>query len=540
MKNKVLLLAALLALGVTSCGGNKPVEPSSEQGDESQIVTPSSDEQGQTSNIEEPSSTPVTPSSQQVTTSSEATQPSSEAPASSQPAESSLPPEEQPQDYQLCTILGFENGGEAIKGKLVYWHGDGGHIDISEGTGEDRQYLILDYTAGWQWYSGQVFLATPYAEAGDVLSVEFDVVPSVAGTITVNGNLFTLEANKTNHIKYKVTVGVNLRAIDLQFGVYEGNVIYPNCKFKFTEPLIRPFNGTYHKATFGVVIGDSAIQAMSYYVKHGQKLFFVPDYSDFEATLGQNKVVKGWKDNAGNYATTNSVINDDTQYILEIVDKDSLEKRILTYKLGNETIHTEEVYDGLPANTPTFAWYEIGFGHSAVGYYDDQGLTQAHNFAAPVTGNQTIYVKREMSPSTYVDWGWAPDATFVAEEDKYTASNLNCGLAPGNETWRVQINFMNVPSAAGVTYVLSFKYKLTVAQEGAGAGNCQVWDGGTTQGFGVCALTPDGAEHEVFKEYNGDDSAIDSFEKLTFELGQCGNGASIEISELNITMSKNA
>ena len=415
---------------------------------------------------------------------------------------------------------------------MTYWFGEGGNIAISEGTGADKEYLIFDYTAGGQWFSGQVFVATPYAEAGDILSVEFDVVPSVAGTITVNGNLFTLEANKTNHVKYKVTVGANLRAIDLQFGKYDGNVIYPSCQFKFTEPLIRPFNGEYHKVTFGMIVGDSVNEAFSYYVKHGQKLFYVLDTSSFASMLPENMVVKGWKDNAGNYASTNSVINADTQYTLEIVDKESIEKRTITYKLGTQTIRTDEVNDGLPASAPAFEWYEIGFGHNAVGYYDDQGLTQEHDFSAPVSSNQTIFVKRAMNPSLFVQWGWAPEATFVADADKYTASNLNCGTAPGNQSWNVQINFPNVPAENGFIYTLSFKYKLTATAAGA----VQVYDAAAQ--IWLDNLNNDGAEHVIEKTYAGSDYAVNSFEKLTFELGLCGGGTTIEIYDLNLVMSK--
>lgn len=526
MKNKILLFAALFALGVTSCGG-KPVEPSSEKGDESQIVAPSSDEQGQTSNSEEPSSTPVTPSSQ-VTPSSETTQPSSEAPASSQPAESSLPPEEQPQDYQLCTITGYEYGGEAVKGKLVYWFGENGNLAVREGTGADKDYLIFDYTAGVQWYSGQIFLATPYAEAGDDLRVEFDVVPSVAGTIRVNGTAFNLVADQTNHIKYRVTVGDNLRAIDLQFGEYEGNVICPSGTFKFTQPVIKPFNGTYHKATFGVIVGDSVVEAFSYYVKHGQKLFHVLDYSDFEAMLEAGKVIKGWKDNAGNYATTNTVVNADVDYLLEIVDEASIVKHTITYKVGTQVIHTEQANDGTPISAPEFAWNEIGFGFKADGFYDNDGLTQPHDFAAAVSDDQTIYVKRVINPSLYVQWGWAPEATFQYTDSKFSASNLNCGTAPGNQGWNVQVNFPNVPAENGVNYKLSFKYKLTSPAAGA----VQVYDAAAQ--IWLDNLNNDGAEHLIEKSYSGSDYTINSFEKLTFELGQCGANTAIEIYDLSL------
>lgn len=526
MKNKILLFAALLALGVTSCGG-KPSskEEQSEQPVPSSEVAPASSEQGpaETSQTVEPSSTPVIPSS-------EAPKPSSEAPASSQPAESSLPPEEQPQDYQLCTLLGYEFGGEAIKGKLVYWYGEGGNIAISEGTGEDKQYLIMDYTAGGQWFSGQVFVATPYAAAGDDLRVEFDVIPSVAGTITVNGNLFTLVANQTNHIKYRVTVGDNLRAIDLQFGKYDGNVIYPSATFKFTEPTIKPFNGTYHKASFGMMMGATYSEALSYYVKHGQKLFYVMDTSAFASYLPEGMVVKGWKDTQGNYATTETVVNADVEYSLEIVNAASITKRTVTYKVGSQVIRTDEVNDGTPISAPTFAWNEIGFGYNAVGFYDNEGLTQDHDFTAAVSSDQVIYVKRVINPSLYVQWGWAPEATFEYTDSKFSASHLNCGTAPGNQGWNVQVNFPNVPAENGVNYKLSFKYKLTSPAAGA----VQVYDAAAQ--IWLDNLNNDGAEHLIEKSYSGSDYSINSFEKLTFELGQCGDNTAIEIYDLSLVI----
>ena len=517
MKNKILLLAALLALGVTSCGG-KPAEPSSEQGNESQIVTPSSEQQGQTSKQDDPSSQAVTPSS-------EVTPQSSEAPASSQPAESSLPPEEQPQDYELCTMIGCENGDNAVKGKLIYWFGEGGNLSISDGTGDDKDYLIVDYSAGWQWFSGQIFVATPYAEEGDILKVEFDVIPTVAGTITVNHVTYNLQANQVNHIKYKVTVESNLRAIDLQFGVYENNVIYPNCKFKFTQPTIKPFNGTYHKVSFGMMMGTTFSEATSYYVKHGQKLFYVMDVSAFASALPAGMVVKGWKDNGGQYASTDTVINADKQYTLEIVNESAITKRTITYKLGNQVIHTEQVNDGVPTSAPQFTWKEIGFGYGAAGYYDNDGLTQEHDFSATVSSDQVIYVKRVLNPTIWMAWPAAPEAVFTATENKYSITGLNCGIAPGNQAYEVQINFPNFPTENGVSYTLSFKYKLTANYNG----NCQVWDSGITSGFGICTLTADGEEHAVTKTYQGSDYSIDSYEKITFELGQCDNGTSIEI-----------
>lgn len=525
MKNKILLFAALFALGVTSCGG-KPAseEQPSEQPVPSSEVTPASSEQGpaETSQTVEPSSTPVTPSS-------EAPQPSSEAPASSQPAESSLPPEEQPQDYQLCTITGYEYGGEAVKGKLVYWSGEGGNIVIRDGTGDDNQYLIVDYTAGWQWYSGQLFLATPYAEAGDDLRVEFDVIPSAAGTITVNGNTFDLVANQTNHIKYRVTVGANLRAIDFQFGKYD-NVIYPDATFKFTEPVIKPFNGVYHKASFGMMLGTTYQEAMSYYVKHGKTLFYVMDTSSFASFLPEGMVVKGWKDANGNYASTSTVINADTQYELEIVNEASITKRTVTYKVGEQVIHTEQVNDGTPTSAPEFAWNEIGFGFKADGFYNNAALTETHDFTAAVTSDQVIYVKKVINPSLFVQWGWAPEATFSYTDSKFSASNLNCGTAPDNQGWNVQVNFPNVPAENGVNYKLSFKYKLLAPAAGA----VQIYDAAAS--IWLDNLNNDGQEHAIEKSYSGSDYAINSFEKLTFELGQCGDDTAIEIYDLSLVV----
>ena len=534
MKSKILLFTALLALGITACGGkpSSQEQPKSEEPAPSSEVQPASSETQPTTSEQAPVSSEQSPaSSEQGPASSQQTPASSEqGPASSQPAESSIPPEDLPQNYELCTMVGYENGGEAIKGKLVYWFGEGGNLNVSEGTGEDKEYLIFDYTPGWQWYSGQIFVATPYAEAGDSLKVEFDVIPSAAGVITVNGNLFNLQANQTNHISYKVTVTDNLRAIDLQFGKNDGNVIYPASTFKFTQPTIKPYNGVYHKVSFGMMTGTTYSEALSYYVKDGKALFYVLDYSSFASFLPPEMVVKGWKDSNGQYATTSTVITADTQYTLEIVSQSSIVKRTVTYKVGTEVIHTDEVNDGTATSAPTFAWNEIGFGYAAVGFYDDAGLNQAHDFTNVVSSDQVIYVKRALSPSVWMNWPTAPEATFVATDSKYTITGLNCGKAPGNQSWEVQVNFPNVPAENGVSYTLSFKYKLTAAANG----NVQLWENDSNY-LALGALVADGAEHAVTKTYNGGDYAsINSFGKLTFELGQCDNNTGIEIYDLSL------
>ena len=148
-----------------------------------------------------------------------------------------------------------------------------------------------------------------------------------------------------------------------------------------------------------------------------------------------------------------------------------------------------------------------------------------------LAAGQTIYVKKVMNPTTWVQWGWAPEATFEATENKYTASHLNCGTAPGNEGWNVQINFPNLPAETGYTYTLSFKYKLTALANG----NCQAWDAPTSTGMGITALEADGQEHTVSKTYSGSDyAAFDAFEKMTIELGQCGADTTFEIYDLSI------
>ena len=539
MKNKILFLAALLALGMTSCGGsnNQPsaqpstpdttsaAAPSSEATPTTSAVTPSSTPVAPSSNPTVPSSTPAT-SKPVEQSSTPVSQPSS------QPVQSSEPAEEQPQDKDLMLLLGMEYGGEAVPGKLVYWTGEGASVNFSEGKGDDSDYLIMDYTAGSQWYGFQLFIATPYGEAGDDVRVEFDIIPSVGGDVTLNGQVFTLKANEVNHIKYRTTVAANLRAVDMQFGKYAGNVFYPSATFKVAQPVIKPFNGVYHKASFGMMVGTQYSEMLSYYVKDGKTLFYVIDSAEFAEYLPEGMVLKGWKDSEGNYASLTTVVTSDVQYVMEIVNESQIVKHDVVYKLGEQAIHTDKVNDGVPASAPTLAWNEVGFGYAVVGFFDDQALTQAHDFTANVSADQVIYVKRVMNPTTYVQWGWAQTATFVATDSKYTASGLNCGTAPGNQGWNVQINFANVPAENGVNYKLSFKYKLTAQANG----NAQVWDGQATTGFGVSELVCDGQEHLVEKTYSGSDYSIDVFEKLTFELGVCGDNTAIEIYELALVV----
>ena len=65
-------------------------------------------------------------------------------------------------------------------------------------------------------------------------------------------------------------------------------------------------------------------------------------------------------------------------------------------------------------------------------------------------------------------------------------------------------------------------------------GNCQVYDSGINGGFGITTLTADGAEHAVTNTYHGSDYGINSFEKLTFELGLCDNDTAIEIYDFSL------
>lgn len=102
-------------------------------------------------------------------------------------------------------------------GYLCLWADDnwcGSKVTISAATATKNEYSITRAVTGSCWFGTQMF----YAETAGAYSVSFKVTSSVAGDVTINGTVHTLEANVATTISFDSTLTETANLIEIQLG----------------------------------------------------------------------------------------------------------------------------------------------------------------------------------------------------------------------------------------------------------------------------------------------------------------------------------
>ncbi len=110
--------------------------------------------------------------------------------------------------------------------KWMYWAGDGSAVESVKY--HDGTVTVKTKQIGWAFYGIQLFYQDSSFEVGENVKITMTVKASHAGSITVRGNAFKLEANQATTIDiYTSQVEGNTSTIGIQLGVSNGGEDYP-------------------------------------------------------------------------------------------------------------------------------------------------------------------------------------------------------------------------------------------------------------------------------------------------------------------------
>lgn len=502
MKNKLKLfvLATILSMGLTACGGgNKKPTESTDTG------TPSETDTGGES-----------------TTDTEETEPGSETDTGSETTEEVPPEEDNPNiAYFENLIEGAEADVQANKGKLVLWYGYGLGGNVTNVSFTEQNEISIDYTNTGNWYGVQLFYALPYGEENDEINISFDVTATVTGGITLNGKAFDLTANQKLSISENKTIGgANLTAISLQLGV-DGKGPLPSGNIKMSQPVIKDLKNAYHKVNF--MVGEKS--AKSIYVKDSRT---VAAPEDPKAPSGQ--VFRGWfEKNTNNEFNPNALVTKAVDYEARFINESEASKYTVTIMNGTDVLAELEVTEGRSVPTDKIV---PPFAYKLRNLYKDAGKSDLYN-GEGITGNTTLYADLVVSP----DATWMNDSGGIAipamhfENDAEGALHFK-GMNPWGsaDAWVVQVNF-SVPAGEAGTYHINFDYKVN-----ADGADVHIWDSGTSTSYGFIELPTASSYTSKTVEFPG--STLTSKAILTFEFGKIAGTTPIDFYLTNVRLVK--
>ena len=483
MKHKNLLILALSAAMLASCGGNS----SSAAGASSANPGPSTSQSADGSS-----------SSRTRTRSSD-----SDASSVSKPTAASLP-DTLPEiaGTNIAYVGGLESGGEsaakANPGNLYEWHGDGGNVlSFTYGNGE----YSINYTPGWAWYGCQIFYAAPYAQANDVYTIRLCIYSDVAGTIRVNGNnvdlvwgwnvvtqSFTVPADGATIVSIQLGIPGD-EAAGVPASALQGSFI------KLKDLEIYDAVNTYHQVNF--VSGENVLKSIP--VRDG-KTVAAP-----AITAPQGKIFEGWYVGEEPF-DPNAPITKDTLVEAVFVDESEVTTYNVTFQFKGQTYTVLKAVEGKPVSTSDV---DAPFGYAIDGFFVDAAFTTPYNNEA-INEATTLYIKAHVAPTTYYHEGQVAREERVGPNGEFITEYHNNGFTDG---WNIQVNFVPPVGDAGKTYVFTAQYSLVGT---AATGSYQVYDGGSIV---AGDLPPQASLTEIRIEYPGGVLSKNGY--LTFELGLC-------------------
>ena len=391
----------------------------------------------------------------------------------------------------------FAFSGEAVKGQLTYWNGEGAEVTAHTYNSTDKLYeLTYDQTAAAKFYSVQVFYALPYATQNEKYDVSWTVYSDVAGSISINGAVHAIQEGENVINLFDVTVPGNNRLLDVQLGV---NITYPNdftslggTSFKCKAPIVHDKNeNTYYEVKF--MNGEDVLKDIQ--VKAGATVVAPAD-----PTPATGLTFTGWFDGENKY-TASTAINAAHTYVANF--SDSVTLYTVTVMEGANVLKEIEVIAGEQVNLSSVQAWGASFK-----FFSDSGLATPFDATTAINADTTIYAKRGVAaPGVYNEYDWAYAAS--TETGEYVASFKGGAFA---DAWKGQINFENAPVGEnGKTYRLTFVYSSDTAFEYKFCKN-----GGSYDYYGGGSIVI-GEQQTATIEFAG--GTIDPVNKLTFEVG---------------------
>lgn len=410
--------------------------------------------------------------------------------------------------------FGYGEETSLAKGKLAYWAGDGGEIKNTVKSGNNYSF---DFTAGWAWYGGQIFYKLPYGEAGDSIHVKLNFVSPVAGKIQLNAQEKVIAIGE-NVLEYDVDGGAT--TISLQLGTNGGGALATgHYELKVVSIQDQTPGAKYHNVQFRS--GETTLKNIE--VKD-QKTVAAPA----SPAAPEGKVFAGWK--AGEVAWSETLaITKDYVFVPEFADASNT--FTVTFKDGSTVLGTANPVKGQATQVPE--GLAIPFGYKALGWYTDEALTKAFDLSTPVTADTTLYLKKCLAPTTWLN---AAEAGWVIPADKqenladgaYHIKDLEAWPA-GSESWHIQVNFAPAPAGTtGKTVTISVDYQIN----GQG-GVAQVFENTT---IGEAKTLVSGSRQTATFSYAG--GTLGKGSKLTFELGKVSGVTAIDFTIYSITVTE--
>lgn len=417
---------------------------------------------------------------------------------------------------------GAESLASSFAGTWISWAGDGGSISSFAYNATSGHYE-LSYSAGWAFYSVQLFYALPYAQANDSYKVRWEVESDAAGIVQINGRQVNLKQG-SNLLGFDVTQG-NGATISMQMGYMNGSEHTPltdgtSLKFKPVRIYDTDTTHNYNHVTFsldGTVLRDI-------YVREGQKV------EAPEVAAQQGKVFTGFFDGDAEFDASVAPTKD-ANYTAKYVAKTMENTCEVTLMLGSNELTKLDVFKGKKLIIPGDLKY--GFGQKLKGLYRDSAFTQAFSLDSAISEDLVLYVKTQVDfESTYVNDGGLgyqiPSSWKTYNDDgSITLSFLGWGRT---DKWHIQANFTDslIRGQLGESYTITFVYSIN--QEGADA---QVYDGNTLD----MANLNVGERQTASVTYEGGEHAGDF--KLTFEFGSIDLDAAVVFTLHSIAIAKN-
>ena len=475
MKHKSLFVLAGAVLLLASCGGTPGSEGSSSKSGSSE----SSSSKSSKSSSSRESSSSTSSSSRSV------------------PTEASLPDLPAKEGTNVTYIDHLGSGGESLAkqnaGGFYVWAGDGGRND---GLYFDQGDIVVEYATGWAWYGVQVFYEPTYAQVGDVYNIRIALHSDVEGSITMNGEVFNLVWG-WNVLEQERTVTAANTTVSMQLGLVSGEVMM-GAVMRFRSIEIYDKTNTYHETKF--VNGEEVLKDIQ--VRDGQKV------SAPSVTVPEGKLLSGWFDENENKFDATQPVTAAHTYRAVFVDKSEITTRVVTYKLGDRVIYTEEVADGALAE---FDATKTPFGYKLDGLFTDAALTTP--YAGAITEDTTIYLKATVTPSTYLHGGDMGPHISHGDNGEFVFTFPEHGYDTG---WHIQINFEPLPVGEyGETITFSYEYRLQCNPETPGV--ARAYGGGNTLAESEVNLPAVASWTKISYTYEG--GMIPGDTKFTNELG---------------------
>ncbi len=411
--------------------------------------------------------------------------------------------------------FGYGEETSLAKGKLAYWAGDGGEIKNTVKSGNSYSF---DFTAGWAWYGGQIFYKLPYGEAGDSIHVKLNFVSPVAGKIQLSAQEKVIAIGE-NVLEYDVDGGAT--TISLQLGTNGGGALATgHYELKVVSIQDQTPGAKYHNVQFRS--GETTLKNIE--VKD-QKTVAAPA----SPAAPEGKVFAGWKAGEVTWSETLAITKD---YVFVPEFADASNTFTVTFKDGDTVLGTANPVKGQATQVPD--GLAIPFGYKSLGWYTDEALTKAFDLSTPVTADTTLYLKKCLAPSTWLN---AAEAGWVIPADKqetladgsYHIKDLEAWPA-GSKSWNIQVNFAPAPAGtAGKTVTISVDYQIN----GQG-GIVQVCENNNP--IGATENLTSGSRQTATLSYAA--GAVTNASKLTFELAAVTGVTTIDFTIYSITVTE--